>query len=49
LNAQFTHTRCFDPKIAHVLHGWGENGQPALVGTRVHDVYIRNVTTDIRR
>jgi L-ascorbate metabolism protein UlaG (beta-lactamase superfamily) len=48
--AHSTHYTLFpDPKIAHVLHGWGENGQPALVGTRVHDVYIRNVTTDIRR
>src|SRR3954470_8411657 len=38
-----------DPKIPHVLHGWGENGQAAQVSTRVGDVYIRNVTTDIRR
>lgn len=48
--AHSTHYTLFpDPKITHVLHGWGENGQPALVGTRVEDVYIRNVTTDIRR
>jgi L-ascorbate metabolism protein UlaG (beta-lactamase superfamily) len=38
-----------DPKIAHVLHGWGENGQPANISTRVGDVFIRNVPTDIRR
>src|SRR5260221_2459778 len=38
-----------DSKIEHVLHGWGENGQPAHIGLRVGDVYIRNVTTDIRR
>jgi len=38
-----------DPKIPHVLHGWGENGQPAHINLRVGDVYIRNVTTDIRR
>jgi L-ascorbate metabolism protein UlaG (beta-lactamase superfamily) len=38
-----------DPKIPHVLHGWGENGQAAQVSTRVGDVYIRNVPTDIRR
>ena len=38
-----------DPKIEHVLHGWSENGQPAHIGVRVGDVYIRNVTTDIRR
>src|SRR5882724_8991672 len=48
--AHSTHYSLFpDPKIPHVLHGWGENGQPALVSTRVGDVYIRNVTTDIRR
>jgi len=48
--AHSTHYTLFpDPKSPHVLHGWGENGQPALVSTRVGDVYIRNVTTDIRR
>src|SRR5438045_6544597 len=38
-----------DPKIPHVLHGWGANGQAAHVSTRVGDVYIRNEPTDIRR
>jgi L-ascorbate metabolism protein UlaG (beta-lactamase superfamily) len=38
-----------DPKIPHVLHGWGENGQAAHISTRVGDVYVRNVPTDIRR
>src|SRR6185295_4514810 len=38
-----------DPKIAHVLHGWGDDGQPAHVSLRIGDVLIRNVTTDIRR
>jgi L-ascorbate metabolism protein UlaG (beta-lactamase superfamily) len=48
--AHSTHYTLFpDPKIAHVLQGWGENGQPAHIGLRVGDVYIRNVTTDIRR
>jgi L-ascorbate metabolism protein UlaG (beta-lactamase superfamily) len=48
--AHSTHYTLFpDPKIQHVLHGWGDNGQPALVSKRVGDVYIRNVTTDIRR
>lgn len=48
--AHSTHYTLFpDPKIMHVLHGWGESGQPAIVSTRVEDVYIRNVTTDIRR
>src|SRR5947208_560981 len=48
--AHSTHYTLFpDPKIQHVLHGWGENGQPAHVNERVGDVYVRNVTTDIRR
>ena len=48
--AHSTHYTLFpDPKIPHVLHGWGENGQAAHVATRVGDVYIRNVPTDIRR
>ena len=48
--AHSTHYSLFpDPKIANVLHGWGDDGKPAYVSTRVDDVYIRNVTTDIRR
>jgi L-ascorbate metabolism protein UlaG (beta-lactamase superfamily) len=48
--AHSTHFTLYpDPQIQHVLHGWGENGQPALVNMRVGDVHIRNVTTDIRR
>src|SRR3954471_9023255 len=35
--------------IAHVLHGWGDDGQPARILLRTGDVLIRNVTTDIRR
>jgi L-ascorbate metabolism protein UlaG (beta-lactamase superfamily) len=38
-----------DPRIPLVLHGWGDNGQPARINQRVGDVLIRNVTTDIRR
>lgn len=38
-----------DPRIKHVLHGWGENGEPANIALRVGDVFIRNVPTDIRR
>ena len=37
-----------DPRIPHVLHGWGEHGEPAKIALRVSDVFIRNVTTDIR-
>ncbi len=48
--AHETHYTLFpDPKIPHILHGWGENGQAAHHAMRVGDVYIRNVTTDIRR
>ena len=38
-----------DPRIGLVLHGWGDDGQPARISQRVGDVLIRNVTTDIRR
>ncbi len=48
--AHSTHYTLFpNSGIAHVLHGWGEDGQPAHISTRIGDVYIRNVTTDIRR
>src|ERR1700676_5599164 len=48
--AHSTHYTLFpDPKIPHVLHGWGDDGQPAHIALRVGDVFIRNVTTDIRR
>ena len=48
--AHSTHYSLFpDSRIPYVLHGWGDDGQPAHVGLRVGDVYIRNVTTDIRR
>src|SRR5882762_9564376 len=48
--AHSTHYTLFpDLHIQHVLHGWGEDGRPAQIAQRVGDVYIRNVTTDIRR
>jgi L-ascorbate metabolism protein UlaG (beta-lactamase superfamily) len=48
--AHGTHYTLFpDPRIPHVLHGWGDDGKPAHVRLRVGDVLIRNVTTDIRR
>ncbi len=37
-----------EPQIKHVLHGWGDDGKPADHDIVVGDVYIRNVTTDIR-
>ncbi|SES33515.1 MBL fold metallo-hydrolase [Rhizobium sp. NFR03] len=36
------------PGIAHVLHGWGDNGNAADHDLLVGDAYIRNVPTDIR-
>jgi L-ascorbate metabolism protein UlaG (beta-lactamase superfamily) len=48
--AHSTHYSLFpDSRIPHVLHGWGENGEPAHIAERIGDVFIRNVTTDIRR
>jgi L-ascorbate metabolism protein UlaG (beta-lactamase superfamily) len=48
--AHSTHYSLFpDPRIPHVLHGWGDNGKPAQIAERIGDVFIRNVTTDIRR
>ncbi|HLZ04831.1 MAG TPA: MBL fold metallo-hydrolase [Bradyrhizobium sp.] len=48
--AHSTHYTLFpDPRIPHVLHGWGENGEPAKIREKIGDVFIRNVTTDIRR
>ncbi|MDD9909091.1 MAG: MBL fold metallo-hydrolase [Ahrensia sp.] len=38
-----------DPKISHVLRGWGENGAAAEHHVTVGDVLIRNVTTDLHR
>ena len=48
--AHSTHYTLFpDPRIPHVLHGWGDDGEPARINERIGDVLIRNVTTDIRR
>jgi L-ascorbate metabolism protein UlaG (beta-lactamase superfamily) len=48
--AHSTHYTLFpDPRIPLVLHGWGDDGGPAKIAQRVGDVFIRNVTTDIRR
>ena len=48
--AHSTHYSLFpDPRIPHVLHGWGDDGKPAQIVQRIGDVLVRNVTTDIRR
>ena len=47
--AHSTHfTRSPDPAIEIVLPGWNPDGGPAKHRVVVGDVYIRNVTTDIR-
>src|ERR1700733_4593428 len=49
-HAHSTHYTLFpDPRIPYVLHGWRDDGGPAKIDQRIGDVYIRNVTTDIRR
>jgi len=48
-HAHETHYTDFpDPKISHVLKGWNPEGGPARHDLRVGDVYVRNVSTDIR-
>ncbi|MEM7215506.1 MAG: MBL fold metallo-hydrolase [Pseudomonadota bacterium] len=47
-HAHSTHfTVAPDPRIPHVLRGWGKNGIPAKYNLGIGDVLIRNVTTDI--
>lgn len=47
--AHSTHYTLFpEPEIEYVLHGWGDNGQPAEHKVTVDDVWIWNVTTNIR-
>ena len=48
--AHSTHYTLFpDSRIPHVLRGWGDDGKPAQIAERIGDVFVRNVTTDIRR
>ena len=37
-----------DPGIEYLLRGWGENGEPARYELTVDDLWLRNVTTNIR-
>jgi L-ascorbate metabolism protein UlaG (beta-lactamase superfamily) len=37
-----------DPQIRYVLPGWGEDGLPAKHDITIDDVWIRNVTTNVR-
>ncbi|MBL4929983.1 MBL fold metallo-hydrolase [Fuscibacter oryzae] len=48
-NAHDSHfTNSPDPRIPHVLRGWGPPGLPARIDETVGDLRIRNVTTDTR-
>lgn len=48
-NAHDSHfTNHPDPRIPHVLRGWGPPGLPARIDETVGDLRIRNVTTDTR-
>jgi L-ascorbate metabolism protein UlaG (beta-lactamase superfamily) len=48
-NAHTSHfTEAPDPRIEHVLRGWNPDGGKAVHRLQVDDVFIRNVTTDIR-
>jgi L-ascorbate metabolism protein UlaG (beta-lactamase superfamily) len=37
-----------DPRIPHILRGWGTEGKPAAHYLELDDLIVRNVTTDIR-
>ena len=37
-----------DPRIAHVLRGWRQDGKPALVDLTVGDLHVANLPTNIR-
>jgi L-ascorbate metabolism protein UlaG (beta-lactamase superfamily) len=48
-HAHSTHyTNHPDPSIKYVLPGWGTEGAPAQHNLKLGDVFVRNVTTDIR-
>src|SRR5207253_9630262 len=48
--AHSTHYTLFpEPGIAHALHGWGDDGQPARVPLRTGVAPLRNGATDITR
>ena len=48
-NAHDTHwTSAPDPRIAHVLKGWGDGAEPASHWLDLGSMLVRNVTTDTR-
>lgn len=49
-NAHGTHwTASPDPRIPHVLRGWGDASGPAQHSLDLGEMLVRNVTTDVRR
>jgi L-ascorbate metabolism protein UlaG (beta-lactamase superfamily) len=48
-HAHSTHYTNFpDPRIAHVLHGWSEDGKQPLYDLTLRDLRVTNVPTNIR-
>ena len=48
-NAHSTHfTSHPDPRIAHVLQGWGPPGSPPRINLDLGSIAVRNVTSDLR-
>lgn len=48
-NAHDSHyTETPDPRIAHVLRGWGPPGQPPRIKLDLGELQVRNVTSDLR-
>lgn len=48
-NAHATHFTGFpDPRIAHVLQGWGPPGRPPQISLDLGGLAVRNVTSDLR-
>jgi L-ascorbate metabolism protein UlaG (beta-lactamase superfamily) len=48
-HAHSTHYTLYpDPRIAHVLHGWAENGQTPAFDLTVQDMRVTNLPTNIR-
>jgi L-ascorbate metabolism protein UlaG (beta-lactamase superfamily) len=37
-----------DPRIPHVLRGWRDDGQPAVIDLTVGDLHVSNLPTNIR-
>jgi L-ascorbate metabolism protein UlaG (beta-lactamase superfamily) len=37
-----------DPRVAHVLHGWAENGRMPMIDLTVEDMHVSNLATNIR-